>query len=179
MVAAARVHGHAGISVCDRNSLAGVVRAHVAFKGIGLRHAVGTRLVLTDGVAYLAWPTDRDSYGRLTRLLSLGRMRAPKGACGTGRDDLIGYAEGWVMAAIPPGLPDAAFAARLRADAAALGCKLPLPPLCCSIVFDGADRHRLDRLAGMAGKAGAGGCERFQLGRYAGARPVQRGGACT
>ncbi|WP_253187763.1 PHP domain-containing protein, partial [Roseomonas sp. TAS13] len=157
LVAVAKALGHAGLSICDRNSLAGAVRAHVAAREVGLRYVVGTRLVLTDGSAYLAWPTDRDSYGRLTRLLSLGRMRAPKGACEISRDDLIGHAEGWVIAALPPALPDAAFAARLRADAAALRHKLTLPMLCAAaIILDGADRHRLETLAGMAGAARVG-----------------------
>ncbi|QDJ12286.1 DNA polymerase III alpha subunit (plasmid) [Roseomonas mucosa] len=157
LVASAKSLGHAGISVCDLNSLAGVVRAHVAAREVGLRYVVGTRLVLTDGSAYLAWPTDRGSYGRLTRLLSLGHTRAPKGACEIGRDDLIGHAEGWVVAVLPPALPDAAFATRLQADAAALRSKLALPMFCAAAVtFDGADRHRLAMLAGMAGAAGAG-----------------------
>ncbi|WP_158805730.1 PHP domain-containing protein, partial [Acidisoma sp. L85] len=64
MVATAAVLGHAGIGVCDTNSLAGVVRAHVAAKDVGIRFIVGTRLVLDDGASYLAWPTDRESYGR-------------------------------------------------------------------------------------------------------------------
>ena len=81
MVAQASMLGHAGIGVCDLNSLAGVVRAHVAAKDVKLRFVVGARIVLDDGAAYLAWPTDRESYGRLTKLLSLGRMRAPKGQC--------------------------------------------------------------------------------------------------
>jgi len=157
LVAAAAALGHAGIGVCDLNSLAGVVRAHVAAKQVGLRFVVGTRLVLTDGAAYLAWPTDRDSYGRLTRLLSLGRMRAPKGTCEIGRDDLVGHAGGMVMAAIPPALPDAAFAARMQADAAALHRTLALPLFCAAAaVQNGADRHRLEALAAMAGGAGAG-----------------------
>jgi len=157
LVATAKALGHAGIGVCDRNSLAGVVRAHVAAKEIGLPSIVGTRLVLDDGASYLAWPTDRDSYGRLTRLLSLGRMRAPKGMCQIGREDLIGHAAGWAMAAIPPALPDAAFAAQLKADAAALHGILSLPLLCSAPVLrDGADRHRLERLASMAGTAGTG-----------------------
>ena len=157
LVASAKLLGHAGIGVCDTNSLAGVVRAHVAAKEIRLRFVVGTRLLLNDGAKYLAWPTDRDSYGRLTRLLSLGRMRAPKGTCEIGREDLLAHAEGWAMAAIPPALPDAAFAARLQADAAALRGILALPLLCsAAVVRDGADRHRLERLARMAGAAGAG-----------------------
>ena len=81
MVGTAAALGLAGLAVCDTNSLAGVVRAHVAAKQAGLRFAVGARLLLDDGAQYLVWPTDRASYGRLTRLLSLGRTRAPKGAC--------------------------------------------------------------------------------------------------
>lgn len=75
MVATAARLGHAGIGVCDTNSLAGVVRAHVAAKEVGIRFIVGTRLVLEDGASYLAWPTDRASYGRLTRFLSAACVR--------------------------------------------------------------------------------------------------------
>ena len=157
LVGTAKALGHAGVGVADTNSLAGVVRGHVAAKEIGLRFVVGTRLVLDDGAAYLAWPTDRVGYGRMTRLLSLGRMRAQKGACQIGREDLFAHAEGWAMAAIPPSLPDAAFAARLRTDAVTLRDILALPLLCsAAVVRDGADRHRLERLAGMADAAGAG-----------------------
>ena len=55
LVATAAVLGHAGIGICDRNSLAGVVRAHVAAKQAKLRFVVGTRLVLDDGAGYFAW----------------------------------------------------------------------------------------------------------------------------
>ena len=157
LVATAKALGHAGIGVCDTNSLAGVVRAHAAAKEIGLPSIVGTRLVLDNGASYFAWPTDRENYGRLTRLLSLGKMRAPKGMCQIGRDDLLAHAAGWAMAAIPPALPDTAFAVRLQTDASSLRGILALPLLCsAAVVRDGADRHRLERLASMAGAAGAG-----------------------
>ncbi len=157
MVATAAALGHAGIGVCDRNSLAGVVRAHVAAKQIKISFIVGTRLVLDDGASYLTWPTDRASYGRLTRLLSLGRMRAPKGQCQISRAEMLDHAEGWAMAAIPPSFPDASFAARLRDDARDLRDRLALPLLCsAAVVHDGADRNRLDILAAMAATAGAG-----------------------
>ena len=157
MVATAALLGHAGIGVCDTNSLAGVVRAHVAAKELGIRFIVGTRLVLDDGVSYLAWPTDRDSYGRLTRFLSLGRMRAPKGECQLTRAEMLDHAEGWVMAAIPPPVPDAPFAARLKADARDLRKSLALPLLCSApVTYDGADRHRLEALNVMAAAARCG-----------------------
>ena len=120
LVEAASALGLAGVSVCDTNSLAGAVRAHAAAKRAGLRFAVGARLRLGDGAEYLVWPTDRAAYGRLTRLLSLGRTRAPKGeGCRLSRADLLAHAEGWAMALVPPrppAMPDAAFAERLRAS---------------------------------------------------------------
>jgi error-prone DNA polymerase len=133
------------------------VRAHVAAKDVGLRFVVGTRLVLDDGASYLAWPTDRASYGRLTRLLSLGRMRAPKGQCQLRRSEMLDHAENWVMAALPPSLPNAPFATRLKIDARDLQDRLAIPLLCSApVIYDGADRHRLETLHGMATAAGAG-----------------------
>ena len=70
-VTAARL-GLAGLAVTDRNSIAGVVRAHMAAKEVGLPFAPGCRLVFCDGSPdILAWPRDRAAYGRLTRLLTL------------------------------------------------------------------------------------------------------------
>ena len=157
MVETAAMLGHAGIGVCDRNSLAGVVRAHVAAKDLKLRFVVGTRLVLDDGATYLTWPTDRASYGRLTKLLSLGRMRAPKGQCQISRAEMLDHADGWVMAAVPPSLPDARFAGRLLADARDLRDRLARPLLCsASVIYDGADRHRLETLTAIGAAEGTG-----------------------
>ena len=157
MVASAAALGHAGIGVCDVNSLAGVVRAHVAAKEFKLPFIVGTRLVLDDQASYLVWPTDRPSYGRLTRLLSLGRMRAPKGQCAITQAEMLEHAEGWAMAALPPSFPDAAFAERLRVDARDLRDRLAVPLLCSApVILDGADRKRLATLASMADAAKVG-----------------------
>src|SRR3984885_15438984 len=157
MVAVAAELGHAGIGVCDTNSLAGVVRAHVAAKDIGVPFIVGTRLVLDDDARYLVWPTDRASYGRLTRLLSLGRMRAPKGQCRISRAEMLDHAEGWVMAAVPPSLPDARSAERLQADARDLRDRLARPLLCsAAVTYDGAERPRLGAPPPMGAAAGTG-----------------------
>ena len=51
--------------------------------------AVGTRLVFADETPdILAYPANRDGWGRLTRLLTLGNSRAPKGDCLLALDDL-------------------------------------------------------------------------------------------
>ncbi len=67
------------IGVADRDTLAGVVRMHSAAKGAGLRPLIGCRLVPVDAPELLAYPSDRDGYGRLSRLLSLGKMRSRQG----------------------------------------------------------------------------------------------------
>ena len=73
--------GMDAIGIADRNTLAGVVRMHSACNGAGLKPLIGCRLDLTDAPSLLAYPIDRDGYGRLSRLLSLGKMRAEKGEC--------------------------------------------------------------------------------------------------
>ena len=100
MVAQAARLGLTGIGITDRNSLAGVVRAHVFArehkKDIGaMRVVTGARLVFTDGTPdTLAYPKDRAAYGRLCRLLTTGNLRAPKGQCHLTLEDLLEYAQG-------------------------------------------------------------------------------------
>ena len=102
LVFAARELGLAGIAVADRNTLAGVVRGHVAAKEAGLAYAVGCRLVFRDGTPdVLAWPTDRAAYGRLCRLLTLGNRRAPKGECHLDLADLLDWGEGLMLGVAP------------------------------------------------------------------------------
>nr|WP_272877323.1 error-prone DNA polymerase [Neoroseomonas eburnea] len=145
---AAKALGHAAVGVADRNSFAGVVRAHVAARQEGLPFLPGTRLCLTDGCDYLAWPSDRAAYGRLTRMLSEGRMAAPKGECRIDRDALIRHAKGSVLALIAPEDIGAAFAVRLQQDSATLRPHLALPMFCAvAHRFRGDDRKRLDALA--------------------------------
>ena len=76
LVAQAKALGLAGIGVADRNTLAGLMRAHVAAKEEGLKLAVGARLVFRDGTPdILVYPRDRAAYGRLCRLLTVGNRR--------------------------------------------------------------------------------------------------------
>src|SRR6185503_457214 len=80
-----------------RNSVAGVVRAHVAKRetGMMLRYHPGARLVFADGTPdILAYPRDRAGWGWLCRLLTLGNRRAEKGDCILYLNDLLEHAEG-------------------------------------------------------------------------------------
>ena len=102
LVAQAKALGLAAIAVTDRNTLAGIVRAHAAAKQAGMRLIVGARLDLTDAPSLLCLPTDRAAYGRLCRLLSRGQMRAEKGKCVLTLADVAAHAEGQVFIAIAP-----------------------------------------------------------------------------
>jgi hypothetical protein len=94
--------GLAGIAVADRNTLAGVVRGHVAAKEAGFRYTVGCRLVFRDRTPdILAWPTNREAYGRLCRLLTLGNRRAEKGQCHLDLADLLEWGEGLILGVVP------------------------------------------------------------------------------
>jgi error-prone DNA polymerase len=144
LVLTAQALGHAGLGLCDRNSLAGVVRGHVAAKEAGLPFRVGARLVLGDGAEFLAWPTDRASYGRLTTLLSRDRMRAPKGECRIGLPEMREHAHNWCLAVIPPRQLDPNFASRFRELAGQLRDSLALPLFCAAAAYlDGHDQARL------------------------------------
>src|SRR5690242_7015206 len=102
LVVTAAALGHAAIAITDRNSLAGIVRAHHAAKTVGIRFVVGVRLDLRDGTSLLAYPQDRAAYGRLTRLLTLGKRRAAKGQCHLDYTDLVTHGEGQTVIALPP-----------------------------------------------------------------------------
>jgi error-prone DNA polymerase len=102
----------AGIGIADRNSLAGVVRAHLFLRNNketagDFRIVTGARLVFRDGTPdILAYPRDRAAYGRLTRLLTDGNRDAPKGECHLTRDDLFRYIDGLQLIAMDAGEPD-------------------------------------------------------------------------
>ena len=87
----AALAGIEAVAVCDHNTVAGIVRAHEAAKVTRVRLIVGCRLDLTDGTGILVYPLDRAGYGRLCRLLSLGKTRAGKGACKIDWADLAHY----------------------------------------------------------------------------------------
>ena len=142
----------AGLSVTDRNSLAGVVRAHMAAKEAGLAFAPGCRLVFADGTPDIfVWPQDRAAYGRLCELLTAGKRRAPKGECHLSLDDLITHGDGLVMAiALPPVLPVAepsclATLAGRFADKVYLAVSRP---------YGANDQRLLAQAAQLAGRSG-------------------------
>jgi error-prone DNA polymerase len=94
--------GYHALAITDRNSLAGVVRAHSAAKDAGLKLLIGAEVTPTDALPVLLLATDRAAYGRLSTLLTLGRRRAPKGECALTFADVAAHAEG-LLACVPVG----------------------------------------------------------------------------
>jgi error-prone DNA polymerase len=102
--------GLTGIGLCDRNTVAGVVRAHLAKREnkLGLRYHPGARLIFADGTPdILAYPRDRFGWGRLCRLLTRGNLRAEKGECILYLDDLLDHIESLELIVMPECTRDA------------------------------------------------------------------------
>ncbi|OYX73758.1 MAG: error-prone DNA polymerase [Rhizobiales bacterium 32-66-11] len=140
--------GHRGIGLADRNTLAGVVRAHSMARALDFPLAIGARLVFCDGTPdILAYPTDRPAYGRLCRLLTTGNMRAEKGDCRLTLADLLDFQEGLCLAVLPPRRPAEAFATFISQ------LKEAAPDrtwLAAALAHGGDDARRLARLADLA-----------------------------
>jgi error-prone DNA polymerase len=102
--------GYPAIGITDRNSLAGVVRAFAEWKKldpqIRPRLLIGARLVFRDGTPdILAYPRDRKAYARLCRLISIGKLRAPKGECFLDFSDLEEFRRGMLLIVMPDTCP--------------------------------------------------------------------------
>jgi error-prone DNA polymerase len=142
--------GIEAVAIVDRNSVAGIVRAHEAAKATGVRLIVGCRLDLMDGSGVLVYPTDRPAYSRLCRLLSLGKRRAGKAKCNLDWEDLQGFAEG-LIAVLVPDQADEVCTQRLRRLKATF-------PACAYLALSlrrrPRDAMRLHDLSNLAAQAG-------------------------
>jgi error-prone DNA polymerase len=173
----ARALGLAAMGVADRNSLAGVVRAHAEAKAQGLKLLVGCRLQFTDGAELIVYPRDRAAYGRLCRLLSIGKSAIrdngatgeggfgaaaandgdagkpiPKDECRLSFSQAAALGQGLVALAPAPEAIDEAFERRLKAWARAWPDRLYLA---VAPLYRGDDRARLNRLEAVSQRAGA------------------------
>ena len=74
MVERAAELGYKAIAITDRNTLAGIVRAHVAARDKNIRFIPGCRLDLLDGPSLLAYPTNKMAYANLSALLTEGKI---------------------------------------------------------------------------------------------------------
>jgi error-prone DNA polymerase len=136
--------GISAIGIADWNSLAGVVRAHLAAREIGLKLLIGSRLNFRDGSpSILCYPMNRQAYGRLCRLLTLGKRRGKKAECLIDYADFAAHGEDQIAIAIAPECLDEAF----KAGLARLARDFPgRSYLALSRRFTGDDSKRLYRL---------------------------------
>ena len=154
----ARNQGYDAIGIADLNTLAGVVRLHAEARKAGLWPVIGCRVVLSGGEMFLAYPKDRDAYGRLSRLLSKGKMRdrhgnwQKKGACDLTLDDLATESKDVQLIAMPRGDLDC-----FAQDLPGLAERLPsLGHIAASCLYRGEDRARIARLDRLAAAHGLG-----------------------
>ena len=151
LVHRARELGLSAIGVADRNTLAGVVRAHIAAKEHGLKVLVGARLVPTEGPELICYPQDREAYGRLSSLLSEGKRKAPKGECFITIEEIIDQSQDQIFILLPPDELTDDFSQAAEKLAAALRDKLYLG---ARAPFQGRNREHLHRLAALAEELG-------------------------
>ncbi len=150
--------GIEAIGLCDRNSLAGVVRAWRAKKdlaktGAQVRDLTGCRLDFADGTpSLLVYPSDREAYGRLTRLLTLGQRRAKKAECELHWADFLDHAEGQLTLVVPPERLDEGFEPHLKRIAGELHGAVWLA---AARRYGPRDLKRLSQLSALAQAAGA------------------------
>ncbi|HDR28120.1 error-prone DNA polymerase, partial [Rhodovulum sp.] len=179
----AAILGIAALAIADENSVAGLVRAHVAAREIAREVALvqaaapigppcpahlprppsapihtvprllpAARLVLTDGLTATVLPRDRAAWGRLCRMLSIGRLRAAKGGCTLTFDDLLDWGDGLEILLHPPQAPTSRRGAgEWRPQAQRLTRRFPgQVSLLMAPTYDGQDAARFDRLASLA-----------------------------
>jgi error-prone DNA polymerase len=145
--------GYTAIAITDHNTMAGIVRAHVAAKEKGIRLIPACRLNLLDGPSLLAYPTDRDAYARLSGLLTEGNLRAEKGECHLYKADVYRYAQGIKFIVVPPDSLnahfdfDAGFIASLLEYKHALGSSLYIAAIRSYQSDDIKRLFRIDQIA--------------------------------
>ncbi|MFI4950945.1 MAG: error-prone DNA polymerase, partial [Caulobacterales bacterium] len=153
LVTGAAALGVEALGICDRNSLAGVVRAWSAKNdlqksGSQVRDLTGCRLDFADGTpSLLVYPSDREAYGRLTRLLTVGQRRARKAECELTWADFLDHAEGQLALVVPPDRLDAAFERDLKRIAGELSGAVWLA---AARRYGARDLKRLSQLAHLA-----------------------------
>jgi error-prone DNA polymerase len=153
LVLTAKALGLAAIGVADRNTLAGVVRAWAKGREIGQRVLAGARLDFADLTpSILCYPTDREAWGRLTRLLTVGQRRVAKGECHLIGADLVAHGEGQLVLVVPPARLDDAFEAGLTQLGEAFAGRVWL---LASRPYGGRDLKHLWRLDSLAERCGA------------------------
>ncbi|WP_321286241.1 error-prone DNA polymerase [uncultured Sunxiuqinia sp.] len=149
--------GYKSIAITDRNTLAGIVRAHVAARENCIRLIPACCLDLLDGPSLLAYPTNKKAYANLSALLTEGNLRAEKGKCNLYRTDVYKYAASIKFIVVPPTSLNTnfdfhpEFIAALKEYKEMLGDELYLA---AAFSYQGSDHKRLFRLSQLEARLG-------------------------
>ncbi|MCA6394898.1 MAG: PHP domain-containing protein, partial [Cytophagales bacterium] len=141
--------GYDAIAITDRNTLAGIVRAHVAAKKEGIRFIPACRVDLQDGPSLLAYPTNKSGYARLSHLLTVGNLRTEKGKCELYKADVYQHAEEIKWIVVSPTLLnddfqfDRSFIETVKEYRNSLGTSLSIA---ATRVYHGVDAKLLHRI---------------------------------
>jgi len=102
--------GYSALAITDENTLAGIVRAYAAVREANqttrqeidrFKLIIGAEIIPRDAPPVVLWATDRKSYANLSRLITVGRRRAPKGECWLELADIAEYSDGLLAGVIP------------------------------------------------------------------------------
>jgi error-prone DNA polymerase len=156
LVARAHALGYAALAITDECSLAGVVRAHLAAKDVGLKLLIGAEIALSGetgaGTRLVLIAQDRAGYGNLSELVTRGRRGAPKGAYRLTHADLDAGLSG-CLALLASGSLASTFESDL-ADACWLAERFPGRAWILAELLCGPDdRTQLARLRALASAA--------------------------
>ena len=80
LVKQASALGYRAIAMTDECSVAGVVKAHVAAKEVGIKLIVGSEFHFDEDVHLIVLAPNRVGYGQLCHLITVARRRAEKGS---------------------------------------------------------------------------------------------------
>ncbi|MCK6370140.1 MAG: error-prone DNA polymerase [Gammaproteobacteria bacterium] len=142
--------GYAALAITDECSVAGIVRAHAAARGVGLKLIVGAEFRLTDGLQLLLLAMHRQGYGQLCELITRARRAAVKGDYrldrqGIGEACLDGCLAIWIPATGCAGADDATWVRERFPGRSWLGVEL---------LADGNDQAKLDALTALSRASG-------------------------
>ena len=153
--------GCRAIAITDINTLGGIVRARGEARKLKFPLIVGCHLQVAIGehssareqandelLSLLVYPTNREAYGRLCRLLTQGKRRAEKGECRLTLRDVFEHSSEILAIAVPPLVIDESYKRLLRQlrevfDRDRLS-------IAASCLYNGQDKTRLAELAKLS-----------------------------
>jgi len=148
LVTRAAALGYEALALTDECSVAGVVRAHTAAKGLDLQLIIGSEFRLADGLRLVLLAQNRRGYGQLCRLITDGRRAAPKGEYRLTRERCAQELEDCLALWIPGAAP-------ATADAGWFTAHFPARAwIAAELLSAGGDHRRLATLHRIGAAAG-------------------------